>query len=141
MIFEGKRAIEKELVRIIEFVDQIFLREQEIILKETNGKEGEDEEEEEEDSIEEEKRPKKKVSFEESGQRSKYHNSEHELFKEDFEGPSGESFQIPKGIFELGDELEFDKMERYSGRKVGKRGGGSSAPVAAQNEARFDERR
>ncbi|KAF3324042.1 BAG family molecular chaperone regulator 8 [Carex littledalei] len=143
MIYEGKRAIEKELVRIIEFVDKIFLREQEIILKETNGKEGEDEEEEEEEegSTEEEKRLKKKVSFEESGQRSKYHNSEHELFKEVFEGHNGESFQIPKGIFELGDELEFDKMERYSGRKVGKRGGGSSAPVAAQNEARYDERR
>jgi hypothetical protein len=135
MIYEGKRAIEKELVRIIEFVDRIFLREQEMILKETNGKE-------EEDSTEEEKKPKKKVSFEESSKRSKFHNSERELFKEVFEGRNGESFQIPKEIFELGDEQEFDKMEGgYSGRKVGKRGGGSSAPMAAQNEARFDERR
>lgn len=138
MIYEGKRAIEKELVRIIEFVDKICLREQEISLKEANGKI----EEEEEDSTEEERKPKKKVSFEESSKRSNIHNSERELFKEVFEGCGGESFQIPKGAFELGDEPEFDRMEGPFGRKVGQRGGSSSAPFAAQNEARrSDERR
>jgi hypothetical protein len=78
MIYEGKRAIEKELVRIIEFLDKIFLREQEISLNETNEKK--EEEEEEEDSTEEEKKPKKKVS-EEGSKRSKVHESERVLHK------------------------------------------------------------
>jgi hypothetical protein len=92
MIYEGKRAIEKELVRIIEFTDKIFLREQDISLKERNEKT----EDEEEDATEEDNKPKKKVSFEESSKRSKVHDSECELYKEVFEGCNGEYFQIPK---------------------------------------------
>jgi hypothetical protein len=62
--------------------------------------------------------------------------------KEVSEGCSGEYFQIPKGIFELGEEVEFDKMEGPLGRKVGKRGSSLSAPLAAQYDGRrSDERR
>ncbi|XP_072988678.1 BAG family molecular chaperone regulator 8, chloroplastic [Typha latifolia] len=129
MIREGKRSISRELVRIMEFVDKVLVKEQEISLRamEIAGNAaafGDDE-------VFRSTKAAKKVSFLENGRRHMDSITAHMPFPEE-----GNDYLQPSGFHQLSDDDEkSSESSSETDRKGGKRSG-LSAPLPVQMEPR-----